>query len=204
MSDEAVAQSERTWVASGVWRDTPAASSPEARRRMQATKGRDSRPEVRLRKILHARGLRFRVHTLVLPDLRRRADVVFPGARVAVYVDGCFWHGCTEHVVWPRTNVGWWKKKIAATQRRDRDTDRRLSEAGWRVVRIWEHDDPVVVADVVEAEVRAARERVRTTARLQTPRRARHPELSPQRSGGLAETPEESTTRASAATFLRR
>jgi DNA mismatch endonuclease (patch repair protein) len=121
---------------------------------MQATKGRDSRPEVALRKILHARGLRFRVHALVLPSLRRRADVVFPGARIAVYVDGCYWHGCPEHVVWPRTNLEWWKKKITSTRRRDRDTDRRLIEAGWHVIRVWEHEDPALVADVVETEVR--------------------------------------------------
>lgn len=130
---------------------------------MQATKGRDSRPEVKLRKILHARGLRFRVNKLVLPALRRRADIVFPAAQVAVYVDGCFWHGCPTHVVWPRTNVDWWKKKIASTQRRDRDTDRRLTEAGWRVIRIWEHEDAVLAADVIEAEVRrrsASRTRV--------------------------------------------
>jgi DNA mismatch endonuclease (patch repair protein) len=95
------------------------------------------------------------VHALVLPSLRRRADVVFPRARVAVYVDGCYWHGCPEHVVWPRTNVEWWKKKIASTRRRDRDTDRRLIEAGWHVIRVWEHEDPALVADVVEAEVRS-------------------------------------------------
>jgi DNA mismatch endonuclease, patch repair protein len=148
-------ETDETWVASNVWRETPPASSPEARRRMQATKGRDSRPEVTLRKLLHARGLRFRVHALVLPSLRRRADVVFIAARVAVYVDGCFWHGCPDHVVWPRTNVEWWKKKIASTKRRDLDTDRRLTEAGWHVVRVWEHDDPVLVADLVEETVRA-------------------------------------------------
>jgi DNA mismatch endonuclease (patch repair protein) len=138
---------------------------------MQATKSRDSRPEVALRKLLHARGLRFRVHVLVLPALRRRADVVFPGARVAVYVDGCFWHGCPEHVVWPRTNVEWWKEKIASTKRRDRDTDRRLARAGWRVIRVWEHDDPALVADAVEAEVRnrmhtSGRDRRRAESRV--------------------------------------
>jgi DNA mismatch endonuclease (patch repair protein) len=122
---------------------------------MQATRGRDSRPEVLLRRILHRRGLRFRVNTLVLPSLRRRADIVFPGAQVAVYVDGCFWHGCPEHVVWPRTNVEWWRKKIGSTKRRDRDTDRRLAEAGWLVIRIWEHEDPVEAADAIEANVRS-------------------------------------------------
>jgi DNA mismatch endonuclease (patch repair protein) len=87
--------------------------------------------------------------------LRRRADVVFPRRRVAVFVDGCFWHGCPEHATSPKHNAEWWKEKLAANVRRDRDTDRRLSEAGWLVFRIWEHEDPRTAADRIERALRA-------------------------------------------------
>jgi DNA mismatch endonuclease (patch repair protein) len=72
--------------------------------------------------------------------MRRRADLVFPSARVAVFVDGCFWHGCPEHATWPKQNAGWWRDKIEANRRRDRDTDARLREVGWQPVRVWEHE----------------------------------------------------------------
>jgi DNA mismatch endonuclease (patch repair protein) len=85
---------------------------------------------------------------------RRRADVIFPRVGVAVFVDGCFWHGCPEHASWPKANADWWREKIEANRARDRDTDRRLAEAGWTVVRVWEHEDPTTAADRVESAVR--------------------------------------------------
>jgi DNA mismatch endonuclease (patch repair protein) len=118
---------------------------------------RDTQPELALRRLLHARGLRFRVDRAVLPDRRRRADVVFGPARVAVFVDGCFWHGCPDHLVWPRANGAFWREKIEGNRRRDRDTDEQLHAAGWKVLRAWEHEDPADVAERVARIVRRRR-----------------------------------------------
>lgn len=107
---------------------------------MQLQSSRNTHPEVALRSALHRMGLRFRVHIRPVPGVRREADVVFPRARVALFVDGCFWHGCPQHASWPKANASWWKAKIDANQARDRDTDERLAEAGWLVVRVWEHE----------------------------------------------------------------
>lgn len=128
----------------------PQPSSPEALRRMQRQRRADTKPELALRKELHRRGLRYRVDVRVLPGLRRRADIVFPGRRVAVFVDGCFWHACPEHGTSPKANAAWWRDKLKGNVQRDRDTDRRLEEAGWTPVRIWEHEDPGRAADLVE------------------------------------------------------
>src|SRR4051794_22781912 len=98
---------------------------------MQTTRRRDTAPELALRSELHRRGLRFRVDRAPLPGLRRRADLLFTRARVAVYVDGCFWHVCPLHATWPKRNAAWWQEKLDSNQHRDRDTDRRLREAGW-------------------------------------------------------------------------
>jgi DNA mismatch endonuclease, patch repair protein len=102
-------------------------------------------------------GLRYRVDVRPIAELRRRADIVFPKERVAVFVDGCFWHGCPEHATTPRANRSWWVEKLAANRRRDRDTDRRLTEAGWTVSRFWEHEDPLEVATRIRALVLAER-----------------------------------------------
>lgn len=113
---------------------------------------RDTKPEMELRSELHRRGLRYRVDRAVLPDLRRRrADIVFGPARVAVFVDGCFWHSCPEHGNLPKANRDWWREKLRGNVERDRHTDQRLREAGWDPVRIWEHEDPIAAADLVEA-----------------------------------------------------
>lgn len=82
-------------------------------------------------------------------------DIAFTRARLAVYVDGCFWHGCPEHHVQPRTNSDWWLWKVERNQTRDRDTNRQLAEAGWACIRVWEHEDPVEAADRVEVAYRA-------------------------------------------------
>lgn len=127
----------------------PPASSPAALRRMKAARQRDTAPELAVRSELHRRGLRFYVDRAPIASLRRRADIVFPRRRVAVYIDGCFWHGCSEHGTWPKANAAWWRAKIEANRTRDRDTDRRLAEAGWTSVRAWEHESASDVADRV-------------------------------------------------------
>lgn len=115
---------------------------------MQANRSRDTKPELAVRSALHSLGLRYRVAIAPVPDLRRRADIVFTKARVAVFIDGCFWHGCPEH---GRTsfnhNADYWPAKIAANVDRDVDTTERLRCAGWTVLRFWEHEN---VAEVVE------------------------------------------------------
>ncbi len=132
---------------------TDAATS--ARMSRQRRTGTD--PEMALRRELHRRGLRYFVDRAPLRGQRRRADVVFPRARVAVYVDGCFWHRCPEHATHPKNNARWWADKLAGNVARDRATDLALAEAGWRVIRVWEHEDPVAAADVVQSAVAAAR-----------------------------------------------
>jgi DNA mismatch endonuclease, patch repair protein len=115
---------------------------------------RDTLPELHLRRALHARGLRFRVDH-PLPGLpRRRADVMMTRSRIAVFVDGCFWHGCPAHATWPSTNADWWRSKIQRNIARDRATDAHLAALGWTVLRFWEHDDMVAAADEVHAEWR--------------------------------------------------
>ncbi|MDX1888144.1 very short patch repair endonuclease [Mycolicibacterium sp. 050158] len=130
------------------------ASSPEARARMQSNKSRDTKPELALRSAVHARGLRYRVSAKPLAGVRRTADLVFPRAKVAVFLDGCFWHGCPEHHTVASANAKFWADKVQANRARDRDTDGRLDAAGWVSVRIWEHEDPVDAAQRVEEVVR--------------------------------------------------
>ncbi len=120
---------------------------------MQGNRGRDTSPEMRLRSLLHAKGLRYRVSSRPLPDLRRTADIVFPKAQVAVFVDGCYWHGCAEHHRPSRTNAEFWHTKITGNQQRDTETNQRLTDAGWTVIRAWEHEDPVLVAERVSNAV---------------------------------------------------
>jgi DNA mismatch endonuclease, patch repair protein len=124
---------------------------------MARTGSRDTAAELEVRRILHERGLRYFVDRSLLAGVRRRADIVFPKARVAVMVDGCFWHGCPEHATWPAHNAEFWREKIETNRRRDRDTDRRLAQAGWTVIRVWEHEDPSVAADRIENLVRRER-----------------------------------------------
>lgn len=120
---------------------------------MAAQGTRDTAPEIALRRELHRRGLRYRVGVRPLPGLRRTADVVFRGAQVAVFVDGCFWHQCPEHGTVPKSNRDWWSEKLRANRARDNATTSALADAGWAVIRCWEHDDPVMVADLVQQAV---------------------------------------------------
>jgi DNA mismatch endonuclease (patch repair protein) len=113
---------------------------------MRTVRLRDTGPELALRRELYRLGLRYRLHRPIVPGVRRSPDIVFGPLRVAVFVDGCFWHGCPQHGTAARANAAFWKKKLAENERRDRDTDGRLKRAGWRVVRVWEHEEPRVAA----------------------------------------------------------
>ena len=137
----------------------PPASSPEVRRRMQAVRRRDTVLEMRLRSALHRMGFRYRVDRSPLPGQKRRADLVFPTERIAVYVDGCFWHGCPIHATWPKTNADWWRAKLEANRARDASTDAQLRDHGWTVVRVWGHEPVQDAVERVADEVRRARAR---------------------------------------------
>ncbi|MDV7084586.1 very short patch repair endonuclease [Rhodococcus sp. IEGM 248] len=126
------------------------ATDPATSARMRAQRRRDTAPELALRRELHRRGVRYYVDRAPVKGVRRRADLVFPRRKVAVYVDGCFWHSCPQHATFPKNNAQWWAEKLAGNVTRDRDTDTRLTDAGWTVVRIWEHENPVVAADRVQ------------------------------------------------------
>ncbi|WP_406051335.1 very short patch repair endonuclease [Kribbella sp. NBC_00889] len=121
---------------------------------MRSNRGRDTGPELALRRELHSRGLRYFVNRRPVKELRRTADLVFPRARVAVFVDGCFWHGCPEHHTVSKTNPEYWADKVKANRDRDAETVRRLNSAGWTVLRLWEHMPAAAAADRVEAAVR--------------------------------------------------
>jgi DNA mismatch endonuclease (patch repair protein) len=118
---------------------------------------RDTGPEIALRSELHGRGLRFRVDRAPVQGIRSRADVVFGPEKVAVYVDGCFWHCCPEHGSMPKANAAFWERKLKRNRERDIETDRSLRERGWEVVRIWEHEEVAEAADLVEDALRARR-----------------------------------------------
>lgn len=133
----------------------PPASSPTIRVRMQNTAQRNTRPELRLRSALHRLGLRYRVHIAPLEGVRRHVNIVFPRQRVAVFVDGCFWHSCPIHATIPKANQSWWEDKLRANRRRDDDTDCRLRDAGWESIRVWEHENVQNAAARIEAAVRA-------------------------------------------------
>lgn len=119
----------------------PSASSATALRRMQNQRRRDTAAELAVRRAVWSHGLRYRVDVAPVGG-RRRADLVFTRAKVAVYVDGCFWHSCPIHATVPKTNRKWWQSKLAANRKRDADTDRRLAAAGWVAIRVWEHEKP--------------------------------------------------------------
>jgi DNA mismatch endonuclease (patch repair protein) len=136
-------------------RGRPRATSVDVRASMQGNRSRDTKPELALRSRLHALGLRYRVSTPPMPGVRRTADIVFTRARVAVFVDGCYWHGCADHHRPAKRNSEFWKTKIEANRRRDAEVNQMLSGAGWEVVRVWEHEDPCEAAHRIEAVVRS-------------------------------------------------
>jgi len=115
---------------------------------------RDTAPEIDLRRELHRRGLRFRVSVRPLVELRSEADIVFTRQKVAVYVDGCFWHCCPEHGTLPEANRDWWVQKLERNKARDSACDAALISAGWRVVRVWEHEDAGEAAERIAVLLR--------------------------------------------------
>jgi len=119
----------------------PAASSSFIKHKMSVQLQRDTKPEMAIRRILHARGYRYRVDYR-LPGIRQRADIAFPRLRIAVFVDGCFWHSCPQHGTTPRRNRNWWVTKFEENKRRDADTNQLLTSQGWTVIRFWEHERP--------------------------------------------------------------
>ena len=134
---------------------------------MRSTVRRDTACELAVRRCVHARGLRYRVDAPLPFDRRRRADLLFPRERVAVFVDGCFWHGCPEHGTSPKANGSWWRKKLEANRRRDIDSSDRLRQLGWEAVRVWEHEDPMEAASRIELTVLARRPRASPRSRDQ-------------------------------------
>lgn len=133
------------------------ASTPHVRASMLGNKSRDTRPERALRSAVHALGLRYRVSARPLPNLRRTADLVFPTERVAIFLDGCFWHGCPNHEASPRANSEYWNRKIELNRQRDVDTNTQLANAGWTVIRVWEHETAQSAAIRIQNEIRQAR-----------------------------------------------
>jgi DNA mismatch endonuclease (patch repair protein) len=143
----------------------PLPSSEAATKIMKANPSKDTAPEIRLRSALHRAGLRFRVHHAIRVDTARpiAIDIAFTRYRVAVFLDGCFWHGCPDHGVVPNANADYWRPKLAHNAERDRMTGTRLDNAGWRVVRIWEHEN-----------LRAAVQRVRDALAIPSAVRSNH------------------------------
>ncbi|MCF3178163.1 very short patch repair endonuclease [Streptomyces sioyaensis] len=125
------------------------ASSDRVRASMRSNRSRDTAPELALRRAVHSRGMRYFVCRRPLPSLRRTADLVFSRAKVAVFLDGCYWHGCPEHCVLAGRNTYYWVSKIQRNKERDRETDSLLRDAGWVSIRIWEHEDPNHAAEKV-------------------------------------------------------
>lgn len=126
---------------------------------MRGNRKTDTKPEVALRSALHRAGLRFRKDYSVRVDDGRpiRIDIAFPMAKLAVFVDGCFWHRCPEHGNEPKVNSDYWGPKLDRNVERDRETDQRLQNAGWWVVRIWEHEDPSTSCQLIRSQLRACR-----------------------------------------------
>ena len=125
---------------------------------MKSQRRKDTRCELALRSELHRRGFRFRVDQRLL-ESRRKGDLVFGAAKVVVFVDGCFWHCCPIHATWPKANAEWWRDKLHANVERDRNTDKVLRASGWRVFRVWEHEDASRAADRVARSLREQRVR---------------------------------------------
>lgn len=121
---------------------------------MRRFKSRDTQPELEVRRRLHAAGLRFRVHATVPQYSRRTIDIAFPKQKVAVFIDGCYWHSCPRHGKVPDRNSDWWAEKLRRNVERDVETNAALELNGWTVVRAWEHEDPAAVAERVGFAVR--------------------------------------------------
>ena len=135
----------------------PPPTDTQTRKRMTRQSRRDTKPEVLLRKALTAKGLRYRVDYQPVEEVRSKADIVFPRLRLAIFVHGCFWHGCPEHARPTKSNTKWWADKIEANRQRDEETAEKLESAGWQVERVWEHEDPEEAADRIAGLVATLR-----------------------------------------------
>ncbi|MDX2036684.1 MAG: very short patch repair endonuclease [Isosphaeraceae bacterium] len=135
-------------------------------RRMRRTGPRDTSPERAVRSILFARGYRYRVDRRPIREIRSRADLVFLGMRVAVYIDGCFWHGCPLHATHPQRNAHYWEPKLRENRSRDLRVTERLTEAGWVVLRYWEHEPAEEIADAIGVELEKRRAELAAQAHL--------------------------------------
>lgn len=135
----------------------PGSTSLAASRRLSQLQRRDTAPELAVRRLLHAAGYRYRVAFPVPGQRRRTIDIAFTGARVAIFIDGCFWHGCPAHGTSPRSNSEWWRMKLAANRARDRTTEELLATIGWTYLRFWEHEDPVDVTSSIIEQIEKAR-----------------------------------------------
>ncbi|WP_189775183.1 very short patch repair endonuclease [Streptomyces tauricus] len=131
--------------------NTAKPSSPAVSARMSRQARRDTAPEVAVRKLLHAAGHRYRLNVRVPGMSRRTIDIAFTRSKVAVFMDGCFWHGCPQHATQPRANAEWWREKLDRNMARDAETTRHLVASGWTVLRFWEHEVPGDVAERVAA-----------------------------------------------------
>lgn len=135
-------------------RGVPAPLNASVSAQMQRMPRSSTGPELLIRKELHRRGLRFRINNRRLPG---RPDVTFSAARIAVFVDGCFWHSCPDHGILPKNNRDWWREKLKRNVERDHEKDVQLEEMGWTVVHVWEHEPPSTAADTIEQLWRTAR-----------------------------------------------
>jgi DNA mismatch endonuclease (patch repair protein) len=160
----------RAWITYSV--EMSWALNEGIRRSMQGNRSRDTVPEMTVRKLLHAAGFRYRVAARPIPTLRRTADILFTRAKIAVFIDGCFWHGCPDHYVEPKSHVDYWRPKIERNMSRDLETTAQLEDAGWIVLRYWSHELSPTIAESVADRVRATRVGAYATP-TQTPSRAR-------------------------------
>jgi len=136
---------------------TPKSRSIAVRNVMRANRGVDTGPETRLRSLIHRAGLRYAIDVRPELDINRRADLVFRSAKVAIFVNGCFWHGCPKHYVLPKTNKQSWSEKVKRNRQRDEETKKLLRQRGWKVLNLWEHEDFDRPAARIVQEVRLRR-----------------------------------------------
>jgi len=137
--------------------DTALATTPRTRARMRAQRQRDTRPELAIRKELHRRGYRYRLAKPAIRGLRSQPDFIFPREKIAVFVNGCFWHVCPEHATWPTNNAAWWRAKLEGNVARDRRIDATLRDHGWVPLRLWEHETVDAACGTVIAALEARR-----------------------------------------------
>lgn len=125
------------------------ATSPGTAKSMRSNRSRDTSLELRVRRALHGAGLRYRVDCAPIAGLRTRADVVFTKRHIAIYLDGCFWHGCPDHGSTPTAHADYWRPKLDRNRTRDQDVTRKLQDAGWTVLRFWEHEPVDAIIETI-------------------------------------------------------